>query len=111
MGFMQLKNEFNRGIHKNANQYESFCQKFKEIAKSYNKVKADLRGIINPKPVNKEEEDIIKLLKDSNDLDLKEVIMKLSDKKRKVFDLSSTLELVGNLFKKNQIIVKIILRK
>lgn len=110
-GFMQLKNEFNRGILKNANQYESFCQKFKEIAKSYNKVRADLRGIINPKPVNKEEEDIIKLLKDSNDLDLKEVIMKLSDKKRKVFDLSSTLELIGNLFKKNQIIVKIILRK
>lgn len=109
--FKQLKNEFNRGIPKNADQYESFCKKFKEIVESHNKISVALRGIIIPKSVNKEEEDIIKLLKDSNTLDLKEVIMKLSDKKRKVFDLNSTLELVGNLFKKNLIIVKIILKK
>lgn len=109
--FKQLKKDFNREILKNANQHESFCQKFKELATSYNIVRADLRGIINPKPINKEEEDIINLLKDSNTLDLKEVIMKISEKKKKIFDLSSILELLGNLFKKNQIIVKIILRK
>lgn len=109
--FRSIKKQFLIEIIKNIEEFDSFCNQIKQLNENVTNIEKNLRGVITVKRATIEEEEILQIIKDPNGEDLKNVIIKFAEKNPERFNLSSILKVIENLFKKNQIRMKIFKRR
>jgi len=110
-GFQIIKKQFSIDTIKNFKEFDSFCNKVMQLIEHIREIEKNLRGVITREQATKDEEEILQIMKDPSGEDLKKVIIKYAEKNPERFNLSLILELIVSLFRKNQIIMKIIKRR
>lgn len=109
--FQTIKKQFSIDTIKDFKEFDSFCNKIMQLIEHIREIEKNLRGVITREQATKDEEEILEIMKDPSGEDLKKIIIKYAEKNPKRFNLSLILKLIVSLFRKNQIIMKIIKRR
>lgn len=87
--------------------FEQLHMKVSSLIDSVRVIRDSVVGVLEKRPVNLDEESILSLLQDPRGTDLSAIIVQRLGSEGELFSLDNLLKVVIDLFKKNQIIIRI----